>query len=194
MATKKKTVLKKPAKKQKIKIKNVPVFDDKMVDHQPKPTKKAKEKKLIEEKDKRDKIFENNYNMGNFTTESLPEIRIEGEFASNLDDVYNADEYMERKKLMEEVFDAFKNSQWGTLPLTKKFSKELMPYIFNDIFKSLDNKNYSVIDMFICIAEFMDVSYERVYEIAGLRMKEKLIKELEEKYKILSKKHINRLF
>lgn len=142
-----------------------------------------------------DKIFGNNYNTGNIDVENLPDIKIESDFASNqLGDCYNAEEYTEKKALMEAVYDTFKASQWGNLPLNKKFSKELMPYIFNDIYKGVDGRGYSVIDIFISIAEFMDISYERVYEIAGLRMKEKVIMELESKYKVLSKKNINRLF
>ena len=111
-----------------------------------------------------------------------------------LDDCYSAEDYVEKKDLLKKVFDAFKASQWGTLSLNKKFSKELMPFIFNDLYKNLDGMGHSTIDIFICIAEFMDASYERIYEIAGLRAKEKLIKELEDKYRVLSRKKIHRLF
>jgi hypothetical protein len=50
------------------------------------------------------------------------------------------------------------------------------------------------VDIVIAIAEFMDISSERAYEIAGLRIKEALIKELEGKYQRLKNKKINRLF
>ena len=136
---------------------------------------------------KRDKIFENNYNMGNVSTEHLPTIKVDSEYA-----VEGLDE-RERKKLMQLAYTIFKASQWGSLPLNKKFSKEIMPYIFNDLFKGMDNGS-AVIDIFICIAEFMDISYERVYDIANLRARERVVKELEDKYRVLSKRHINRLF
>lgn len=170
---------------------NVKVFDNKMLGQEDEEVKEEVEG----EERKRDKIFENNFNTGNIDSEKLPDIKIEGGYAgSNLQDCYNMEDYAEKKKLLELTVAAFNDSQWKNLPLTKKFSKELMPFIFNDLYKALDGKNFSTIDIFICIAEFMDISYERVYEIAGLKMKEKLIHELESKYKILSKKHINRLF
>ena len=179
---KKVVVVEKKSKKKK----SLPVIDDGKMVVDKDPQKNPR---------KIDKIFGNNYNTGNIDVENLPDIKIEADYASNqLGDCYNAEDYSERKALMEDVYNTFKASQWGNLPLNKKFSKELMPYIFNDIYKGVDGKGYSVIDIFISIAEFMDISYERVYEIAGLRMKEKVIIELEAKYKVLSKKNINRLF
>lgn len=145
--------------------------------------------------EKRDKIFDNDFNIGNINTENLPNIHIETDFATSyLDDCYNTEEYVTRKDLTEKVLVIFNDSQWSTLPLDKKFSKELMPFIFNDLYKGLSGQGYTTVDIFICIAEFMDVSYEKVYEVAGVKVKELLIKEMELKYKILSKKKINRLF
>lgn len=149
----------------------------------------------VSEPIKRDKIFENDFNTGNLKTENFPEIKIDADYSrSHLDECYNSIDYHEMKELMEMVYAAFKSSQWGNLPLNKKFSKDLMPYIFNDVFKEIDGKGYSTIDMFICIAEFMDITYEKVYEIAGLKIKERLIHELEDKYKVLSKRKTKRLF
>lgn len=174
--------------------KSVPVFDDNML-HEQHEQHAANEKAPDKPQNKRNKIFANDFNTGNIEIENLPDIKIEVGFAkSNLEDCYNADDYAERKALMDKVYAAFHESQWKNLPLTKKFSKELMPYIFHDLFKAVDEQGYTTIDMFICIAEFMDITYERVYEIAGLKMKERLIHELENKYKILSKKNIKRLF
>ena len=187
----KKTQKKIPKKSQK-KSKNVAVFDDKMIGikkpkKNPEPIKKE-EKKV-------DKIFGNDFNTGNIDPERFPDIQIDAGYAGSiLDDCYNMEEYNEKKKLLELTVDVFKSSQWGNLPLDKKFSKELQPFIFNDLYKGMDGQGFTTIDIFICIAEFMDVSYERIYEIAGLKMKEQLINELEDKYKMLSKKRINRLF
>lgn len=190
----KKKVLPKAKPKVAIKPKkNVAVFDDKMLG-----IKKAKAKVPtlpIPEVKKVDKIFGNDFNTGNIDSERFPDIQIEAGYADSiLSDCYNMEDYMEKKKLLELTVEVFKNSQWGNLPLDKKFSKELQPFIFNDLYKGMDGQNFTTIDIFICIAEFMDVSYERIYEIAGLKMKEQLINEFEDKYKILSRKKINRLF
>jgi hypothetical protein len=178
--------------KGKKKPKNVAVFSDKMVGIKKEKPKKVEPKK---EEKKVDKIFGNDFNTGNIDPERFPDIQIEAGYANSvLDDCYNMEDYMEKKKLLELTVETFKLSQWGNLPLDKKFSKELQPFIFNDLYKGMDGQGFTTIDIFICIAEFMDVSYERVYEIAGLKMKEQLINELEDKYKMLSKKKINRLF
>lgn len=185
----------KPTSKKKVK-KNVAVFDDKMIGI--KKTKEDKSKKPEEKKDEKkvvDKIFGNDFNTGNIDSERFPDIQIEAGYASSiLDDCYNMEDYNEKKKLLELTVEIFEKSQWGNLSLEKKFSKELQPFIFNDLYKGMEGKSFTTIDIFICIAEFMDVSYERIYEIAGLKMKEQLINELEDKYKMLSRKKINRLF
>lgn len=142
-----------------------------------------------------DKIFGNSFNTGNIEQQKLPDIKVRDDFASAfLGECYNSEEYHVKKELTEMVYEIFKKSQWNGLPLGKKFSKELMPYIFNDLYSGLQDQGYTSIDMFIAIAEFMDVSYEKVYESTGVKVKEQIIKEIEAKYKLLSKKRINRLF
>jgi len=193
---KKPKVVKPLSKKSK---KNVEVFDDNVFDNKPKEKtiKELPEPPALFKKDdkKVDKIFGNDFNTGNLDSEKFPDIQIEFGYASSiLDDCYNTEDYNEKKELLQLTVDVFTKSQWGNLSLEKKFSKELQPFIFNDLYKGMEGKGYTSIDIFICIAEFMDVSYERIYEIAGLKMKEQLINELESKYKTLSRKKINRLF
>lgn len=167
--------------------------------------KKAVNKPLIEEapvvvvddknKKKEDKIFGNSFNMGNIEIDNFNEIKIETSYArSHLGNCYDTEEYNLRKDLIEEVMVAFKASQWGEMPLTKKFSKDLMPYIFIDIYKNVEKPGRTAVDIFIGIAEFMDVSYERMYEITPMKIKEQILKELDDSYKILSKRKLNRLF
>lgn len=171
-------------KKGKNKSKNVIDEEAQVI----KPEEKPIEKKV-------DKIFYNDFNTGNLDTVDFSEIKVDSNFVeSNMQDCYNADEYMEKKAILELTVKIFNESQWKNLSLTKKFPKELTPFIFQDLYKGLEGKGYDVIDIFICIAEFMDISYERIYEIAGLKMKEQLINAFENKYHILSNKHMNRLF
>lgn len=178
------------------KKKNVAVFDDEMVGIKKPKTAKVKVPEPIKKEEKKvDKIFGNDFNTGNIDPERFPDIQIEAGYADSiLSDCYNMEDYNEKKNLLELTVEVFSHSQWKNLPLDKKFSKELQPFIFNDLYKGMDGKGFTIIDIFICIAEFMDISYERVYEIAGLKMKEQLINELEDKYRMLSRKKINRLF
>ena len=143
----------------------------------------------------KDKIFGNAYNAGETGYQDLPDIKAEGDYAGrHLGHVYDSEDYNMRMKLSQMCSDAFDESQWAGLPLSKKFSKELMPYIFQDLFKVLDVDGHSVVDCFIAIAEFMDVSYEKVYWSAGNEVQKRLIAECNTKFGSLDKKDINRLF
>lgn len=149
----------------------------------------------LDGKKPRDKIYGNAFNSGETGYHDLPDIRAEGDYAGrNLGHVYDSEAYNMRIKLSKICSDAFDESQWSGLPLNKKFSKELMPYIFQDLFKVLDVDGHSVVDCFIAIAEFMDVSYEKVYWSAGNEVQKRLITECNLKFGSLDKKDINRLF
>lgn len=157
--------------------------------------KKSKKPTTNQQDDVEDKIFNNAFNVGNTGFDELPDIRVNEEYADkHLNDVYDAEQYHVRTELTKKCEDAFIESQWNGLPRDKKFPKDLMPYIFNDLYKSLDNEGYAAIDIFIAIAEFMGVSYEKVYDSAGIKVKERLIFELNQKYGSLDKKNIDRLF
>lgn len=186
----------KKTKRSNGKLKSIEVFEDPTVDDMQKEyEEKVKLESPKKEEKKVDKIFGNDYNTGNIDSERFPVIQIEAGYADSiLSDCYNMEDYTEKKNLLELTVEVFNISQWKDLPLDKKFSKELQPFIFNDLYKGIDGRGYTVTDMFICIAEFMDITYERVYEIAGLKMKERLINELEDKYRTISKRKISRLF
>lgn len=142
-----------------------------------------------------DKIFDNTYNTGNTETQKLPDIHINGDYASSrLEDCYDSEQYAIKKDLLAKVYEIYKVSQWKDMPNDKKFPKELAPFIFQELWAGLAGNAHSATDMFIAIAEFMDTSYEKVYEAAGLKVKEQIIRELETKYKLLNRKKINRLF
>ena len=96
--------------------------------------------------------------------------------------------------MLDEVMQVFDKSQWREMPLGKRFPKEVLPYIFQELYLGLQGKGYTTVDMFIAITEFMDLPYEKVYEATGVTVKEQLIQELETKYGVLAKKKINRLF
>ena len=98
--------------------------------------------KIIEEdndeeldgKRRKDKIYGNAFNAGETGYQDLPDIKAEGDYAGrHLGHVYDTEEYNMRMKLSAICSDAFDASQWSGLPLNKKFSKELMPYIFQDL-------------------------------------------------------------
>lgn len=142
-----------------------------------------------------DKIFGNAFNSGETDFRELPDIKAETDFASkHLSHVYDSEEYNMQLKLSKMCAEAFENSQWATLPADKKFPKELMPYIFNDLFNALDVDGHSVFDIFIAIGEFMDGAYDKVYAAAGFKVKARLIAECNQKFGSLDNKDMKRLY
>jgi len=142
-----------------------------------------------------DKIFGNAFNSGETDFKELPDIKAESDFAArHLAHVYDSEEYHMQLKLSKMCAEAFADSQWATLPADKKFPKELMPYIFNDLFKALDVDGHSVFDIFIAIGEFMDGAYDKVYAAAGFKVKSRLIAECNQRFGSLDNKDMNRLF
>ena len=177
----------------KVKKKPVPLFEDEQENKQ----HEQEQQQAAQEAPKRreDKIFGNSFNLGNVEHENFHEVKIEAGYATaNLGDCYDTEDYYQRRKILDEVVIIFEKSQWHEMPLGKRFPKEVLPYIFQELYTGLQGCGYTSVDMFIAITEFMDLPYEKVYEATGLAVKEQLIKELEVEHGTLAKKKINRLF
>lgn len=148
-----------------------------------------------------DKIFSNGYNQGSIDHEWFSDLKIDSGYSdSYLDNVYNTEEYIERKELDEKILSLFQKSRWfhryhdHGIPIRKKFPKDHLPHIFLYFRKGLDNQSYTSVDMFIAISDFLDVSYEKLYDLIGMKYKEEILIELEKKYKIISNKNEKKLF
>ena len=72
--------------------------------------------------------------------------------------------------------------------------KDHLPHIFTYLRKGLDNQGHKALDMFIAISDFLDVNYEKLYDLIGVKYKEEILVELERKYQVLSSKNEKRLF
>lgn len=145
--------------------------------------------------EQKDKIFGNSYNTGDLDFKSLPDIKAHSNYsASHLGHVYNSEEYNTRLRLEKLCGEVFEKSQWTSLPRDKNFPKDLMPYVFNELFTALDKDGESVIDIVLTIAEFMGGSYDKIYWAMGFRVKERLVAECNFKFGSLNKNKKNRLF
>lgn len=140
---------------------------------------------------KEDKIFNNKFNTGEIEYEVFGKISLKG---SNSDgDSY--EEYNE-KKLQEEIYDIFINSKYYEEYIkNKKVPKSEVSeiyYYFDDRIPQTDE--VTAVEKFINIAEFMSISYEVLYQELAPVYKEKLLRELDNKYDIFTKRKIKRLF
>lgn len=111
-----------------------------------------------------------------------------------VEEFYDEQEYLHKKKLEELVYEAFQTSRWFPLSYKKKIPKDLIPHIFQEVLEKLVETEYSFSEKFVSICDYIQIPYTKAYEITPIRYKEIIINELEIKYKILSRKKINRLF
>jgi hypothetical protein len=139
-----------------------------------------------------DKIFgaHNNSNSTNEYKESF-----ELDTANRiLEDSYDEEEYLHRKKLEETVYAAFQASRWYPLSYKKKIPKDLVPHLFQDVLEKLENSEFSFSEKFVVICDFVSIPYAKAYEQIPVKYKEIIINELESKFSILSKRKIRKLF
>lgn len=140
---------------------------------------------------KEDKIFNNRYNTGEYDFERFGKIEIIDILRPR--DVF--DEYIEQK-VQEDLFNIFQDAPfYETYSKSKKVSRSDSAEIFYYFESRLKSSELvSCIDKFICIADFMSISYEVLYEELAPTYKELILKELDAKYAIFKKRKIHRLF
>jgi hypothetical protein len=140
---------------------------------------------------KEDKIFNNRYNTGEYDFERFGKIEIIDILKPR--DVF--DEYIEQK-IQEDLFKIFQEAPfYETYSKSKKVSRSDAAEIFYHFEARLKSSELvSCIDKFICIADFMSIQYEVLYEELAPTYKEIILKELDAKYAIFKKRKIHRLF
>jgi len=111
-----------------------------------------------------------------------------------VEEYYDEQEYLHRKKLEELIYEAFQTSRWFPLSYRKKIPKDLIPHIFQEVLEKIESVEYSFSEKFVSICDYIQIPYSKAYEIIPIKYKEIIINELEVKYKVLSKKKIKRLF
>ena len=140
---------------------------------------------------KEDKIFNNRYNTGEIEYEVFGKIQVHEKFLPQ--DIFQ--EYV-NNKLQDELYEIFVTADfYEEYSKNKKVVRSDVARVYYYFDNNLENtKEISSIEMFIAIAEFMSISYEQLYEELAPVYKEVLLRELDEKYKIFSKRNIKRLF
>jgi hypothetical protein len=140
---------------------------------------------------KEDKIFNNRYNTGEIEYEVFGKIQVHDKFLPK--DVF--EEYT-NSKLQDELYEIFANSDfYEEYSKNKKVVRSDVSRVYYYFDDNLENtKSISPIEKFIAIADFMSIPYEQLYEELAPVYKEVLLRELDDKYKIFTKRKIKRLF
>lgn len=143
---------------------------------------------------KRDKIFENTLGEN-----SEFDYNLKFKVAPNYTDDMDNDDKIHYKVLYQEIDDLIKGSEFEELNkitpngVIKKLNKVQINNVFLYIIKHLGG-SYTKVDLFSSISEYFDIFPNKFYNSLSNKFKEELIIELDEKYNILEKKKINKLF
>jgi hypothetical protein len=111
-----------------------------------------------------------------------------------IEDQYDEEEYLYKKRLEEATYLAFQNSRWHPLSYKKKIPKDLIPHLFHEILEQMEGTEFNFIEKFVSICDFVSLSYTKAYEVIPTKYKEMIVNELEIKYSVLTKRNISKLF
>jgi len=149
-------------------------------------------------KDKKyeDKIFNNAYNRGDIKFDFFNKLKIKDGFDPNSEEFIDASfSEWENTELREKIYEIFINSKLKDIYIkNKKVLKNEMFDIFYFFYNRISKEKYTFMQIFIEIVEFMKMNYKDMFYLLMPKDKQQLIKEIDDKYKILKKKKIKRLF
>lgn len=145
----------------------------------------------------RDKIFDNDYNTGNLDFEeyaNIPKVDVFYE-EENLKEYYDSFEYHRNLELQKLVDEFFKNTEYGKAFATKKkLPKQVLPTVFVSMKEQFKGRDFTDTEIFTGIADYFGINYEVLYENIPSVYRADLVKELDDKYGILKRKGVKRLF
>lgn len=144
-----------------------------------------------------DKIFSNDYNTGNLDFEEYVNLpKVDTFYAEdNLRECYDSYEYNRKKDLEAKVDQFFNESETGrALGNKKKLPKQVLPQVYIVIRERFTNNDFTGSEIFTTIADYFSINYEVLYENIPSIYREELVRELDEKYGVLKKKGVKRLF
>jgi hypothetical protein len=107
---------------------------------------------------------------------------------------YEGEEYHHMVKLNNRIDEIFESSRWTIISPSKKIPKDLIPLIFQDILKELENSEFSMVEKFVAICDYTAINYVKAYESIHMKYKEIIVQEMDKKYNILGKKGIKKIF
>ena len=142
----------------------------------------------------KDKIFNNSYGDHD-ATENKVNFTIAPAYAESMD----VDDRMHYDLLIKKIDDIVKGSEFEHLNeatpdgVIKKLNKVQINRVYSYIVESLGD-GYTRVDLFSVISDYFDVFSNKFYNSLSNKFKDELIKELDDKYNILEKRKIRKLF
>lgn len=107
---------------------------------------------------------------------------------------YEDEDYIHTCNLNNKIDEIFKSTRWAIISPSKKIPKDLIALIFQDILKELEETDYTMVEKFVAICDYTAINYQKAYESIHMKYKEIIVQEMDQKYGILSKKGIKKIF
>lgn len=107
---------------------------------------------------------------------------------------HDNEDYLYSSKLNNLIDDIFQRSRWTVISPNKKIPKDLIPLIFQDILKELENTEFTMVEKFVTICDYTAINYLKAYESIHMKYKEMIVQEIDKKFHILNKKGIKKIF
>jgi hypothetical protein len=143
---------------------------------------------------KTDKIFNNTYGDQNVNEEPIS-FNVAPSFVDDMDH----DDRIHYDILIEKIDEIIKGSQFEHLNkvtqtgVIKKLNKVQINEVFFYVIERL-GATYTRVDLFSVISDYFDIFPNKFYNSLSNKFKDELIKELDDKYNILEKRKIRKLF
>lgn len=142
----------------------------------------------------RDKIFNNTYGDQDITKN-----RVNFKVSSTYLDDMDPDDKMHYEILIKKIDKLIKGSEYEHLNestpdgIIKKLNKVQINKVYTYVIEHI-GEGYNRVDLFSVISDYFDVFPNKFYNSLSNKFKDELIKELDDKYNILEKRKIRKLF
>jgi len=139
---------------------------------------------------KEDKIFNNRFNTGDIDYVPFPKMRIDTPDNFDIVEEYNSHEMQVH---LLEIYKAapFFDQYTANRKIAKGESCKVFYHFEEELTKT---KDLRLMEKFILVADFMEMSYEVLYKEISVKHKEILLKDMDEEFGIFKRKNIHRLF
>jgi len=107
---------------------------------------------------------------------------------------YNDEDYRHATALNEKIYQVFHESRWCALGPNKKIPKDLIPFIFQEMFEATHETDFNMVEKFVGVCDFLNVNYQKAYDLIHMKYREDIVNEMDKKYGILSKRKIKKIF
>jgi len=144
-----------------------------------------------------DKIFDNKYNTGSLEYDIINEkMELDRAYIGDkLSPYYDPQTQYHTIELNKIINEIYQGTVWQEeFGVTGRIPKHLLTIIFDYFADRIQEDTYTFSEIFVAVAEYLDVHLKTLYEMAAPIYKRRLLEELDEKYQVIKNSNITPLF